>query len=140
MRGGYKHNILLIAPIEHAERARGAIVYREYRVVTPRLDGYIDLLVITKLRRRAYEAENNLDRVRWDITKATALQLDELVLVFPTGRLARAAEKSVDELKASGKVVKLSIVCLTVGAALQRITDTTGGEAEPVVSSNRKEG
>ena len=91
MRGGFKHNTLLIAPIERAERARGAIVYREYRVVTPRLDGYIDLVVITKLRRRAYEAENNLDRVRWDVTKAIALQIDELVLVFPTGRLARAA-------------------------------------------------
>ena len=53
--------------------------------------------------------------------KATALQLDELVLVFPTGRLARAAQKCVDELKASGRVLKLSIVCLTVGAALERM-------------------
>jgi len=140
MRGGYIHNNVLIAPIERAERARGAIVYREYRVVTPKLEGNMDLLVITKLRRRAYEAENTLDRVRWDIMKATAFPLDELVLVFPTGRLARAAQKCVDELKASGKVVRLSIVCVTVGAALQRIKDTNGTETESAGSTKQTEG
>ena len=139
MRGGYKHN-LLVEAILRTERARGAIVYPEYRASTPMLDGYLDLLAVTKSRRRAYEVENNLDRVRWDITKAIAFKIDELVLVFPTGCLARAAQKSVDQLRASGKVVKLSIVCLTAGAALERITNTPGVEAETVGSSNGKDG
>jgi hypothetical protein len=131
MRGGFKHNCILIAPIEQEARALGANVYREYRVKTPAVEGFVDLLVITKLQRRiAYEAENTLDRVRWDIAKGRALQVDQLQIIFPNGRLARAAQKRVDEMKGSRKAVNLSILCLTVGAAVQQLKDKKGFDVD----------
>jgi hypothetical protein len=123
MRGNFLHNQVLIAPIECEARIQRAIVHREYRVVTSSVDGFVDLLVTTNSKRTVYEAENTLDRVRWDITKALALQADELQIIFPTGRLARAAQERVNEIKDSGKATRLSIYCLTVGAAVKRLKD-----------------
>ena len=121
-----KQRLALITPIEHEARAQGKRAYREQRVVTPRLDAFVSLLVTDGSHRTVYEAEISLDLVRWDITKAMALKADELRMVFPTGRLARAAQERVNEIKASGKAAHLSILCLTVGAAVQRLKDSNG--------------
>jgi len=123
MRGSVIHNLTLVAPLENLARSLGATVQREHRVVTPSVDGYVDLLVIHQSRRIVIEAERSLDRVRWDIIKAVALRADQLLIVFPTTRLVRVAQKRADEAKAFWKLQNIEIFCLTVGAALQQFTD-----------------
>lgn len=123
MRGNAIHNLALVAPLESVARSLGATVQREHRVVTRSVDGYVDLLVIHQSRRIVIEAERSLDRVRWDIIKAVALRADQLLIVFPTGRLARVAQKRADEAKASWNLEKLEILCLSLGAALQQLSD-----------------
>ena len=126
MTGKLIRNRVLVAPIEREARALGATVYSEYRVVTPTLDGYVDLLVRRHSLSIVYQAERSLDCVPWVIMKAIALKADQLQIIFPNGRLARAAQMCVDKLKASGKAANLPIFCLTLGAALQRLKDRNG--------------
>ena len=128
MRGKMIHNLALVAPLESAARKLGATVCREYRVVTRSVDGFVDLFVSYKSRRIVFEAERTLDRVRWDIMKAVALKADQLHIIFPNGRLARAAQTRADEAKASWKLNGLEILCLTVSAALQRLENKNAFE------------
>ena len=123
-----KQRLSLIAPIEHEARAQGKRAYRGQRVVTPKLDALVDLLVTDGSRRTVYEAEISLDLVRWDIMKAMALKAD-LQMIFPNGRLAHAAERLVDELRASGKAGSLTILCLTADAAVQLLQNSNGVDA-----------
>lgn len=135
MRGNPIHNLALIAPIERAARAIGATVYREYHVITPSVDGYVDLLVIHQSRRIVFEAERTLDRIRWDIIKAAELKAGQLHMIFPTGRMARQAQKLADGAKTIGKVGELAIFCLPLGAALQRLTNENPFEVGLYVST-----
>ena len=123
MRGNFFHN-LLVARLEHAFRVLGAIVYREYRIATSTVNGFVDLFVIFQLFRIAIEIELTTDRIRWDVFKALALKADMLLIVLPSSRLVRAAQECVDQLKASGKAVNVPVACLTFGGALEWINDS----------------
>lgn len=125
MRGSFLHNSL-VAQIERAYRGLGASVSREYRIATRSLDGFVDLLIIYNLLRIVIEVELTTDRVRWDVLKAGATNADLLLIIMPNSRLARAAQERVDELKASEKTANLPVYCLTLGAALERLTDPNG--------------
>jgi hypothetical protein len=129
-----KQRLALIAPIEREARARGKRAFRDYPVVTPRLEGLVDLLITDGSRRTAYGALDTLDLVGWNIMKARALKTD-LQMVFPSGRLAQAAEKLVDELRASGKAGGVSVLCLTVRDAVQLLKDSAGESLSVTVSN-----
>lgn len=120
MRGSPFHNSL-VAQIERVCRELGAMVRTEYRIVTATVDGFVDLFVIYNLLRIAIEVELTVDRIRWDVLKAIALNADLLIIVFPTKDLVSLAQKRVDGLNSSDKEGKLPVACLTMGAALQKI-------------------
>jgi len=108
-----------LAPIEGAARAGGAIVCRQHRVVTPAVDAVVELLVVHGLCRTVYEARFSLDCLGWIIRKATALKPDELRIIFPNERLARAAQQLADQLTASRCRTPLPVLCLTTSEALR---------------------
>lgn len=67
--------------------------------------------------------------------KARALKAD-LQMIFPNDRLARAAQKQVDELRASGKADGISILCLTVEAAVGLLKDSAAESLSVTVSNS----
>jgi hypothetical protein len=114
---------VMIDPIERAARARGDIVHRQRRIVTPDLDAIVDLLVIAGDCRMVVEAEFSVDCLGWNIVKATALNANQLHNIFRDQLLAEAAQKRADKIKASGRIGNLEVFCLTVRAALKRFQD-----------------
>ena len=121
-----KRRLALIAPIEHEARALGKRVYRQHPVVTPRLEGSVDLLVADDSHQTVYGALNSLDLVHWNLMKAREKKAHELRLIFPNGRMAHAAEKLVEQLRASGKAGSLSVLCLTAQAAVELLKNSNG--------------
>lgn len=126
MTGKCKRKLALIDAVEQEARKRGKRVCREYRVVTPRLDAVMDLLVSDESHRTAYQAEDIVDLVGWNMLKAQAARVDELQILFPSDRLARIAQKLADDLKASGRASDLSVLCVTAPDAVQRLRDGNG--------------
>lgn len=116
----------LIAPIEREARALRATVSREHRIVTPNLDGVVDLLVDHQSRRTVYEAGLSAECMRWNIMKAIALNADQLQYIFPNLRLAHEAQKLADKVMTSGRAGNMSVICLTTDQALQRLKDSDG--------------
>ena len=121
-----KKRLALIVPIEREARALGKRVRRDYLVLTPRLEGRVDLLVADGSRETMYGALNSLDLVHWKLMIARAKKADELRLIFPNSRLVRAAKQRVDELRASGKAGSVSVLCLTVEAAVELLRNGNG--------------
>jgi len=128
----------LIAPIECAARALKLTAYREYRVVTPSVDAYVDLLVIHQSHRIVYVEGRSVDGVRWNILKAKAVKAEALRIVFPNERIARTAQKCVEKVKASGKINVMAISCLTADAAVQQLKNSNrlmfGSNISPIES------
>ena len=92
MRGEFFHNLCLVEPVARRFEALGAAVYREHRVNTNRLEGYVDALVEAGELKLVLEAEQRPERINRDMAKAAALNASLLVLV-PTGRVAQAVER-----------------------------------------------
>jgi len=126
MKSKCKRYAVSMARIEQEVRAQGKRVCRDYLVVTPRLEGVVHLLVTDQAHRTAYQAGTSDELVPWNVMKAQALQVDELQIIFPNGRVASAAQRRADGLKASRKAGHMSVLCLTVDAAVQRLRDANG--------------
>jgi hypothetical protein len=118
MRGGFIHNQILVAPIEAALRALGALTQREYPVeVSSGYHGYVDLFAVLDGKRIVCEAEQTDDRIRTDIAKAAALKADLLLIIMPSHRVAREVERMLSRLATSS----VRICCLTLGGAIQQL-------------------
>jgi hypothetical protein len=130
MRVQTNAKLALIIPVEQEARARGKCTHREYRVATPRLEGIVDLVVTDGLEKIAYGALTSLDLVHWNLMMARALNAKELRLIFPNRRLAHDAQQRVEELRASGKAGSLSVLCLTVEAAVELLKNSNGTNVE----------
>ncbi|MCG3148172.1 MAG: hypothetical protein PCFJNLEI_01615 [Verrucomicrobiae bacterium] len=121
MRGGFLHNQVLAARVEHAFRASGAEVCREYRIVTSALEGYVDLMVTCGGRRIACEIELTAERIYWDVAKAQAMHAVLLLIVVPNEQLARTVRQKLTDRQTTRRPLKLSVFCLTVGAVLEAL-------------------
>jgi hypothetical protein len=115
--------------VELEARARGMRACRGYRVVTPRIDAVVGLLLTDDSHRIAVDVGKTPECVRWNTMKAQAIKADESQILFDNDRLARAAQRLADELKASGKAAHLSVLCLTADAAVQRLGDAKTARA-----------
>lgn len=117
MRGGYLHNRLLVEPVAARFEVLGAVVHREHHCTA----GYMDLLIEGKAWRIACEAELRAARVGRDLAKAVALQVDLLLLVVPTRRVALLVEHKLERTTRSLGLTLPPIVVIPLGALLQRL-------------------
>lgn len=118
MRGGFVHNRVLIAPVEAVLRELGASVRRESPVaVSSRYTGFVDILAICGKNRIVCEAELSADRVGLDLAKAAALKATLLLIIVPNRQVGQAVERQVARMNTS----PVTVCCLTVGAAVQRL-------------------
>lgn len=120
MRGTFLHNEVLIQPLDLAFCFIGALTFREWYVNDCETKGYVDLWVEMNGFRIAVEAELTSKRVAHDLRKARALHADELWIVVPTVRVARAVHRKLNTLASTG--MGPEVFFLTQGQALQRVT------------------
>ena len=119
MKGRFLHNRVLIEPLAEYFRLRGVSVLPEYPIRPGRSAPAVDLYV--PAYRLVIEAELTVDRVLNDRAKALALQVNMLLIVTPTRRVADAAKRRLNEAAGDEKTIVEWI--LPVGPALQRIRD-----------------
>lgn len=112
-RGGFLHNTVLIAPAQRLALAARATVRLEYATTQPR--GAIDLLIDTKRRRIAWEAELRPDRVRGDVAKAASAGAVVLLIVSPAAATSRACARVLAGLVLPAN---LTVFVLPIGPAL----------------------
>jgi hypothetical protein len=95
MRGGYVHNNVLLLPVLTQCRALGAGVSLEHRVRVGKRYGAIDIFADFGSRRLAIELETSHLRVPWDIEKARALNVEDLLIPVPSAVVAQACRRVV---------------------------------------------
>lgn len=121
MRGGFCHNHLLLRPLRDRFRGAGAVVSEEHPVWREgRLIGYVDLWVVYGAWRLACEAERDRRRLRQDVAKAAALEATALLIVVPTGVLARSVRWKLAEVLPPGPP-PFAIEVWPLGAALREL-------------------
>lgn len=118
MRNGFLHDAVLLDPIEFLLRQRGARVHREFRVSLSRSVGFIDLFAVLEGHTLACEAELTPRRVPADLAKARAAAASHLLIVTPTGRIAKAIKAGL-----LGPNEALAIVVLPQGPAALWVED-----------------
>ncbi len=121
MRGKFLHNEVLIQPLDLAFCLIGALTFREWFVNDGDTKGYVDLWVESNGFRIAIEAELTPKRIAHDVRKAIALRADELWIVVPTVRIARAVHRKLNTLENTG--MGPEVFFLSQGQALQRVTN-----------------
>lgn len=135
MRNGFLHDAVLLAPIEALLRQRGARVYREHRVAVGHSVGFIDLFAILGACTLACEAELTPRRVPADLAKAGAAASSHLLIVTPTGKVAKAIRKRLAD---HGN--PFEIVVLPQGPAVQWIGHCFplfSGSIDPAITNQK---
>jgi hypothetical protein len=97
VRGSYVHNHTLLDPVIRSFRDRGALIRREYGF--SRRSGYVDCLIDDTGSRIVVEAELSPRRIHKDVAKALALGADWLLIICPTGRIARACRSALQNVR-----------------------------------------
>ena len=123
MRGGFTHNRVLADRLAQAFECAGAVVLREHPVRAGRNPRCVDLWVEWNRCFIAGEIEIEPRRAGGDLDKARQLGAHILLLVTPTGRVARAVEQF---LKRSGHGIdelRPRIFVMPLGAALQAVAN-----------------
>ncbi len=116
MKSGFIHNDVLLRTAEHRFRELGAQTCREYLVHVRGHCGFIDLRVDFPSFPIACEAETTPRRIQWDKEKARAMGAGTLLILVPTGRVARACRtKAAAEKPLYGGVYPETFF-LTLGA------------------------
>jgi len=119
MRGGFLHNQALVAPIERAFRALGAMTRREVPDGPGRQAGYIDLVAHVGTRRIAVEVELSARRVQRDLVKAQRFGADELWIVVPCSSRIQAVKREARRYR--NRSSRPVVFFLTLGQATQRV-------------------
>ena len=123
MKGGYLHNQCLAGLLVKPLQSLGACVYPEYPVEPGRHPRSVDLFIELAGHRLVVEAETDGQRADKAPAKARALGAQSLCIVVPTAAVARAARRRLKQIRAVERQPKLKIVVLTIGAALQQVTN-----------------
>lgn len=121
MKGGAFHNVVLLQPLREAVEGLGAQVLLEYPVEPGQRPRTVDLYFEWRGYRIVIEIEQSLARIGNDKEKARVLDVDLLTLVFPTPRLAAAAERKLDKLSTQGQQQSSVLRVMTFGVALQHL-------------------
>jgi hypothetical protein len=93
MRGGHLHCEILASGLRAALEALGARVWIEYPVGPGRGAEAVDLYAERNGVRVAFEVELGPRRVVQDVRKAEALDVDALVIVTPTAKVAELSRR-----------------------------------------------
>jgi hypothetical protein len=123
VKGGFFHNRCLVGRLIQPFRDLGATVLAEHRIESGRHGRAVDLLVQLGPYRIVVEAERDLRRLSGDVAKARALGANLLLVVVPTGRLARTARCRLAVFQGGEGGRKPRIMVLTLGAALELVTN-----------------
>ena len=139
MRGGFIHNTCLVAPLVAFCRSAGASVTEELPVGPGRGAGHVDAVIELGRCRVAVEVECSARRIANDLEKAARLGVQELWIVVPDRRVAKAVRASlrrVHEPAFRGDVFvlsqlqardRLAISFPLIAAAKVRGTEWSGG-------------
>lgn len=123
MRGGFVHNRILIAALAAFFHQIGAQMRFEHRVGQGRRAGYVDLVVDIGDTRIVCEVELTPDRVPNDVAKAIALKAKLLLIVAPTGAIARRIRRRLRAMKLHLAAAELEVQVAPLGIALKRLTN-----------------
>ena len=88
----------LLDSIESLANDVGARSGREVSITSGRNAQRVDLLIEVRDKRIAVEAELTAKRIINDLTKARALQADELWIVVPNSTVANAVKRQLSQL------------------------------------------
>ena len=123
MRGGqFLHNRIMVGQLAAAFQRIGADVRCEHPVRLGRHPRFVDILAVIGALRIVCEAERNARRARNDVSKALALRASLLLIVVPNASVAASAKRQLAAEHDAGPA-GLTILVLTLGAALQLLTD-----------------
>src|SRR5882672_6039634 len=123
MRGGFLHNRVLVERLDVAFRSVGATTRLECATGPTSPRGFVDILATLGSVRVVCEAELRADRVECAVRKAVWLDVDYLLIVTPDRRTARAIRARFDDLGAELDVEPPPEFILTLGHALQWVSD-----------------
>lgn len=119
MRGGFLHNRVLVEAIALLLLELGAPFQLEYPVRLADSVGFADVFAVHGSLRIVCEIELTADRVWNDVAKAVALQANLLLIVTPTGAVARRIRKCLRYSATQSVPGELEICVLPFGKALQ---------------------
>lgn len=119
MRGGFVHNLVMVATLAADALSVGCEVAFEVAVKLASSMGFIDIVIRKAEMLISVEAERSARRIMNDLKKAEAIDADELWLVVPTARVACTVRRRLAEVEL--KFEKPRIFVLTLGQARQRL-------------------
>ncbi len=119
MRGGYLHNVILIAVLSDLFELEGWHTDQEVPVRMGSTIRFVDLVAEREGYCIAIEAECSAKRIEGDLDKAQAIGSQELWIVTPTARIAESVRRKLDRLYVP--VNRDGLFVLTQGAATERV-------------------
>ena len=119
-KGGYLHDNVLLASVEACGCSRGAVTRTQVHAGAGKEAGHIDLVMDWPNRSIAVEAELSSKRIGRDVLKAMNLGADELWILVPNSRIARAIHRKLKTMLI--RLDQAGIFVLTLPQAVQRLS------------------
>ena len=123
MRGLFCHNQLLVIRPALALKNIGFTIQFEYPIRLGKHIHYIDFLATLGNYRIAGEAENSSVRILNDYHKAVAATVNLLLIITPNKRIKQSVNRHLRHIDTSQSPLQPTILCLTLGATMQLVTN-----------------